>query len=36
MVGAQNAGEVFEVLLEEGDGFVESARVLVGVGEVVA
>ena len=36
MVGAQNAGEVFEVLLEEGDGFVEPARFPVGAGEVMA
>jgi len=36
VVGSQGAGEVGEVLLEQGDGFVESARVLVGVGEVVA
>ena len=36
MVGAQDAGAVFEGLLEQGDGVVESARVEVGVGEVVA
>ena len=36
MVGSQDAGEVFEVLLVQGDGVVESAGVLVGVGEVVA
>ena len=36
MVGAQDAGAVFEVLLEQLDGFVNSACILVGVGEVVA
>ena len=36
MVGSQDVGAVFEGLLVKGDGFVESARVLVGVGEVVA
>ena len=36
MVGSQGAGAVFEILLEERDGLGESARVLVGVGEVVA
>ena len=36
MVGAQDAGAVFEVLLVQGDGVVESARVLVGAGEVVS
>ena len=36
MVGAQEAFEVLEVLLVQGDGVVESACVLVGVGEVVA
>ena len=36
MIGAQDAGAVFEVLLVKGDGVVESARVLVGAGEVVA
>ena len=36
MVGAQDAGAVFEVLLVQGDGFVEPARVVVGAGEVVA
>ena len=34
MVGTQYAGEVVEVLLEEGDGLVESARILVGTGKV--
>ena len=36
MVGAQEAFEVLEVLLVQGDGFIESACVLVGAGEVVA
>ena len=36
MVGPSNAGEVGEVLLEEGDGFVESTRVPVGASEAVA
>ena len=36
MVGAQEAQAVVKVLLEEGDGLVESARRLVGVCEVVA
>ena len=36
MVGAQDAGAVVEGLLEQGDGLVESAGGLVGVGEVVA
>ena len=36
MVGAQDAGAVFEVLLVQGDGLVEPACVVVGVGEVVA
>jgi hypothetical protein len=36
VVGAQGAGAVFEVLLEERDGLGEPARVLVRVGEVVA
>ena len=36
MVGAEDVGAVGEGLLEEGDGFVESACVLVGAGEVVA
>ena len=34
VVGAQDAGAVVEVLLEQFDGLVEPARVLVGVGEV--
>ena len=36
MVGSQDAGAVFEGLREQGDGFVEPASFLVGVGEVVA
>ena len=36
MVGAQDAGAVFEVLFVQGDGVVEPAGCLVGVGEVVA
>ena len=36
MVGSQDAGAVGEGLLEQGDGIVESACCLVGVGEVVA
>ena len=36
MVGAQDAGAVFEALLEQGDGFVEPARGAIGVCEVVA
>ena len=36
MVGSQDAGAVLEGLLVQGDGFVESAGSLVGVGEVVA
>ena len=36
MVGAQDAGEVFEVLPVQGDGVVEPARFPVGAGEVVA
>ena len=36
MVGAQEVLEVLEVLLVQGDGLVESACLLVGVGEVVA
>ena len=36
MVGAQDAGAVFEGLLEQGDGLLEPARVLVGAGEVAA
>ena len=35
MVGAQDAGAVFEVLLVLGDGLVEPARRPVGDGEVV-
>ena len=34
MVGAQDAGAIGEVLLVQGDGFVESARGAVGAGEV--
>ena len=36
MVGSEDAGAVGEVLLEQGDGLVEPARVLQGAGEVVA
>ena len=36
MVGSQDTGAVFEVLLVQGDGVVESAGGLVGAGEVVA
>ena len=36
MVGSQDAGAVFEGLLVQGDGVVEPAHVLVGVGEVAA
>ena len=36
VVGAQDAGAVFEGLFVQGDGFVEPAGVLVGAGEVVA
>ena len=36
VVGAQDAGAVFEVLLVLGDGLVEPARFLVGAGELVA
>ena len=36
MGGAQDAGEVGEVPLEQGDGLVESAGGLVGAGEVAA
>ena len=36
MVGAQDAGAVFEGLLEQGDGLIEPARSPVGAGEVVA
>ena len=36
MVGTEDVGAFFEVLLEQGDGLQESVRVLVGVGEVVA
>ena len=36
MVGSQGAGAVVEVLLVQGDGLVEPARVLVGDCEVVA
>ena len=36
MVGSQDAFEVLEVLLKLGDGLIKSARVPVGIGEVVA
>ena len=36
MVGAQDAGAVLKVLLVQGDGLLEPARVVVGAGEVVA
>ena len=36
VVGSQDAGAVLEGLLVQGDGFVEPACVVVGVGEVVA
>ena len=36
MVGAQDAGRVFEVLLVQGDRLVKSAGGLVCIGEVVA
>ena len=36
MVEAQGAGAVFEVLLEEGDGLVEPARIPVDAGERAA
>ena len=36
VVGSQDAGGVFEVLLVQVDGLVEPSRLLVGVGEVVA
>ena len=36
MVEAQGAGAVLEVLLEQGDGFVEPARIPVGASESVA
>ena len=36
MVEAQGASDVVEVLLEQGDGFVEPASVVVVEGEVVA
>ena len=36
MIGAQDAGVVFEVLLVQGDGLVEPARVAIGASEVVA
>ena len=36
MVGSQEAGAVFEGLLEEGDGLLEPAGCLVGAGEVAA
>ena len=36
MVEAQGAGAVFEVLLQEGDGFVEPARFPVDAGELIA
>ena len=36
MVGSEDAGAVFEVLLEQLDGFIEPSSVLVSVGEVIA
>ena len=36
MVGAQDTGAVLKVLLVQGDGPIEPAGILVGVGEVVA
>ena len=36
MGGAQDAGEVGEVPFEQGDGLVEPAGCLVGIGEVAA
>ena len=36
MVGSQDVGGVFEVLLVQGDGVVEPAGGLVSAGEVVA
>ena len=36
MDGAEDAGAIAEGLLMQGDGLVESARVLVSVSEVVA
>ena len=36
MVGAQDSDEIGEVPLEQGDGPVESAGGLVGIGEVAA
>ena len=36
MIRAEDACAVFEVLLVQGDGFVEPACVLVDAGEVVA
>ena len=36
MIGAQDAGAAVEVLLEEGDGLVESAGILVGAGKAAA
>ena len=35
VVGSQDAGAVGEVLLVQGDGLIEPARILVGIGEVV-
>ena len=35
-MGSQDVGAVFEVLLVQGDGFVEPAGCLVDAGEVVA
>ena len=35
-MGPQNAGGVVKVLLEQGDGLIESAGCLVGAGEIVA
>ena len=36
MVGSQDAGAVLEGLFVQGDGLIEPAGILVGVGEVVA
>ena len=36
MVGSQDAGAVLKVLLVQGDGLIDPAGVVVGVGEVVA
>ena len=36
MLGAQDSGGLFEIMFVQGNGFIESSRVPVGVGEVVA